>query len=89
MAPKKKKPLKRAEIVEQAALDLPNREALSLIEPGLGIVDVGATTQPTDGSTTPTDGGTTPTETSPTSGGLESKATRIIGPLPSLPTTPA
>jgi hypothetical protein len=83
---RKKKPLKRAELHAQAALDLPNREALSLLEPGLGIVDVGATTQPTDGTATPTDGGGS---TSPTSGGLEGKATRIIGPLPSLPTTPA
>ena len=80
---RKRKPLKRAELDEQAALDLPDRQALSLIEPGLGLVDLGATTQPTDAGATPTDG----TTTSPTSGGLEGKASKLIGPLPSLPTT--
>jgi hypothetical protein len=92
MTRNKKKPLKRAELHAQAALDLPNREALSLLEPGLGIVDLGATTQPTDGTATPTDGGSTPTDggaTSPTSGGLEGKASKFIGPLPALPTTSA
>jgi hypothetical protein len=88
MAPKRK-PLRRRELSEQAGFDLPNREALSLLEPGLGIVDVGATTQPTDGAPATSEGGTTPTGgDTTTTGGLESKATRIIGPLP-LPPTPA
>jgi hypothetical protein len=94
---RRKKKLRPSELSRQGALELPNREAMSLIEPGLGIVDLGMAQQPgqpglegtnptDDTGGTPTDaGGTTdPTGSSGTTTGLEGKATRIVGPLPSI-----
>jgi hypothetical protein len=96
MARRKMKKLQQSDLAREAALELPNREAMSLLQPGLGIVDMGATTQPglegthpPDADGTPTGGGATPGATDPTGtpattgSGLESKATRLVGPLPS------
>ncbi|HEV8632997.1 MAG TPA: hypothetical protein VG370_01965 [Chloroflexota bacterium] len=90
---RRKKKLKQDDLTREDALELPNREAMSLLDPGLGIIGTGAT-QPGLGGTNPLDGttgtptGTTPTPTDTTGLGgltgssLQSKATRIIGPLP-------
>jgi hypothetical protein len=91
---RRKKKLKPTDLARQGGLELPNREAMSLIQPGLGLVDMGLTQQPGLGGPNPPDGGTgapsdpaaTPSDPAATPGAtdtaLTSKATRIVGPLP-------
>ncbi len=62
------------ELAEQQIVDLPNREAMSLIQPGLGLIE-GNLVSPTDQPIT----GPAPTDTQPTTTQPTTDSSQLLG----------